>query len=69
MVTYLKKHKNHLSAIIAPMLKIVYAENSEQFLWENSEQFYLIQKTDFMNTVSKFEYTVNMMCREQILLT
>ena len=69
MVTYLKKHKNHLSAIIAPMLKTVYAENSEQFLLENSEQFYLIKKTDFMNAVSKFEYTVNMMCREQILLT
>ena len=32
MVTYLKKHKNHLSAIIAPMLKTVYAQNSEQFL-------------------------------------
>ena len=32
MVTYYKKkNKNHLSAIIAPMLKIVYAENSEQF--------------------------------------
>ena len=61
MVTYLKKQKNHLSAIIAPMLKTVYAENSEQF--------YLIQKTDFMNAISKFEYTVNMMCREQILLT
>ena len=69
MVTYLKKHKNHLSAIITPMLKTVYAENSEQFLWENSEQFYLIKKTNFMNAVSKFEYTVNMMCREQILLT
>ena len=68
MVTYLKKHKNHLSAIIAPMLKTVYAENSEQFLWENNEQFYLIKKTNFMNAVSKFEYTVNMMCREQILL-
>ena len=53
------------------MLKIVYAENSEQFLWENNEQFYLIKKkkTDFMNAVSKFEYIVNMMCREQILLT
>ena len=53
------------------MLKTVYVENSEQFLWENSEQFYLMQKkkTDFMNAVSKFEYTVNMMCREQILLT
>ena len=30
------------------MLEIVYAENSEQFLWENGEQFYLMQKTDFM---------------------
>ena len=60
MVTYFKKHKNHLSAIIASMLKTVYAENSEQI--------YLIQKTDFMNVVNKFEYTVNMMCREQILL-
>ena len=28
-----------------------------------------MQKIDFMNAVSKFEYTVNMMCREQILLT
>ena len=51
------------------MQEIVYAENSEQFLWEKSEQFYLIQKTDFMNAISKFEYTVNMMCGEQILLT
>ena len=51
------------------MLKTVYAENSEQFLWEKSEQFYLMQKIDFMNAVSKFEYTVNMMCRGQILLT
>ena len=50
------------------MLEIVYAKNSEQFLWENSERFYLIQKTDFMNVVSRSEYTVNMMCREQILL-
>ena len=61
MVTYFKKYKNHLSAIIAPMLKTVYAENSEQF--------YLMQKIDFMNAISKFEYTVNVMCREQILLT
>ena len=50
------------------MLEIVDAENSEQFLWENSEQFYLMQKTDFMNEVSTFEYTVNMMGRVQILL-
>ena len=28
------------------MLKTVYAEYSEQFLWENSEQFYLMQKTN-----------------------
>ena len=42
------------------MLEIVYAENSEQF--------YLMQKTDFMNVVSRFEYTVNMMGRLQILL-
>ena len=68
MVTYFKKHKNHLSAIIASMQKTVYAENSEQFLWENSEQFYLMQKRNFMNAVSRFEYTVNMMCREKILL-
>ena len=27
-----------------------------------------MQKTDFMNAVSRFEYTVNMMCREEILL-
>ena len=50
------------------MLEIVFAENSEQFLWENSELFYLMQKTDFMNAVSRFEYTVNMMWREKILL-
>ena len=46
------------------MLEIVYAENSEQFLWENSEQFHLMQKTYFINAVSRFEYTENMMCRE-----
>ena len=39
--------------ILCKMLEIVYAENSEQF--------YLMQKTDFMNAVSKFEYTLNMM--------
>ena len=46
------------------MLVIVYAENSEQFFCEDNEQFYLMQKTDFLNAVSKFKYTVNMMCRE-----
>ena len=42
------------------MLEIVYAKNSEQF--------YLMQKIDFMNAVNRFEYTVNMMGRVQILL-
>ena len=50
------------------MLEIVYAENNKQFLWENSEQFYLMQKTDFLNAISRFKYTVNMMGRMQILL-
>ena len=50
------------------MQEIVYVENSGQFLWEKYEQFYLMQKKDFMNVVSRFEYTVNMMCRVQILL-
>ena len=45
--------------ILCKMLEIVYAENSEQFFWENSEQFYLIQKTNFMNAIRIFEYTVN----------
>ena len=26
-----------------------------------------MQKTDFMNAVSKFEYTVKMMCRENFI--
>ena len=30
--------------ILCKMLEIVYAENSEQFLWKNSEQFYLMKK-------------------------
>ena len=68
-----KKANNFLNnaeqkIILCKIVEIVYTENSEQFLWENSEQFYLIQKTNFMNAVSKFEYTVYMMCREQILL-
>ena len=44
--------------ILCKMLEIVYTYNSEQFLWENGEQFYLMQKTDFLNAVSRFEYTV-----------
>ena len=43
-------------------------QNARIVYIENSEQFYLLQKTDFMNAVSRFEYTVNMMYREQILL-
>ena len=43
-------------------------KKSEQFLGENSEQFYLMQKIDFMNRKSRFEYKVNLMCRVQILL-
>ena len=39
IVTYFKKHKNHLSAITAPMLKAVYTKNNKQFLCENNEQF------------------------------
>ena len=54
--------------ILCRLQDIVYAKNSKQFLWENSKQFYLIQKTNFMNAIRIFEYTVNMMCREQILL-
>ena len=37
--------------------------------YEKTVNVLLNAKTDFMNAVSKFEYTVNMMCREQILLT
>ena len=29
------------------MQEILYVENSENFLWENSEQFYLTQKNRF----------------------
>ena len=64
----MRSDKLHAIMQVIRMLEIVYAKNSEQFLWENSEQFYLMQKTDFMNALSRFEYTVNMMCREQILL-
>ena len=42
------------------MLEIVFAENSEHF--------YLIQKTNFINAIRIFEYSINMMYREQILL-
>ena len=48
--------------------KIILNRMLETVNAENNEQFSLMQKTNFMNAVSKFEYTVNMMCREQILL-
>ena len=66
MVTYFKKTQKPFKCNNCANAKNV--ENNEQFLWENSEQFYLMQKTDFINAVSKFEYIVNMMCKEQILL-
>ena len=47
MVTYFKKQKNHLSAIIAPMLKTLYAENSEQFFMRK-------QWTVLLNAKNKF---------------
>ena len=39
-----KREKNFLNnveqkIILCKMLEIVYAENNEQFLWENNEQF------------------------------
>ena len=73
-IIYAKKRVNDFlnsaeqKIILCKIVEIVYAENSEQFLLENSEQFYLIQKTDLLNVVSRFEYTVNMMGRMQILL-
>ena len=73
-IIYAEKRMNNFvnnaeqKIILCKIVKIVYAENNKQFLWENSEQFYLMQKLDFMNAVSRFEYTVNMMCMEQILL-
>ena len=51
-----------------PMQKTVYVEKSEKFLWENNEQFSLMQNTNFMNAVSRLEQTINMMYKEQILL-
>ena len=73
-IIYAKKRVNNFlnnaeqKIILCKMLEIVYAENSEQFLWENNEQFYFMQKTDFINVLRRFEYTVNMICRVQILL-
>ena len=46
--------------ILCRMQEIVYAKNREQFE--------LMQKINFMNALSGFKYTVNMMYRDQILL-
>ena len=46
--------------VLCRMLEIVYEKNSEQS--------HLMQEIDFNNAVSRFEYTVNVMCRVQILL-
>ena len=68
-IIYVEKRVNNFlnnveqKIILCKMLEIVYAKNNEQFLCENSEHFYLMQKTDFMNAVSIFEYIVNMMGR------
>ena len=65
-IIYIEKRVNNFlnnteqKIILCKMLEIVYTENSEQF--------YLTQKTDFINAVSRFKYTVNMMYRDQILL-
>ena len=52
MVTNLEKHKNHLSAITAPMLEIVNAKNNEQFLWESGEHG--VQRANFINVKTDF---------------
>ena len=73
-IIYVEKRVNNFltnvlqKLILCKTIEIVFAENSEQFLWKNSELFYLMQKTNFMNALSIFEYTVNMMYKEQILL-
>ena len=41
-----------------PMQKTVYIEKSVKFLWENNEKFSLLQNTNFMNAVSRLEYTI-----------
>ena len=60
-IIYAKKRLNNFlnnaeqKIILCKIVEIVYAENNKQFLWENSEQFYLMQKPDFMNAVRRFE--------------
>ena len=65
-IIYAEKRVNNflnnaeLKIILCRILEIVYAENSEQF--------YLIKKTNYINAIRIFEYSINMMYREQILL-
>ena len=47
-INYVEKRANNFlnnveqKIILCKMLEIVFAEKSENFLWENSEQFYLM---------------------------
>ena len=41
MVTYFKKHKNHLSAIIAPMLKQFIQKTMNNFLYNAEHKIIL----------------------------
>ena len=56
-IIYAKKRVNNFlnnaeqKIISCKIVEIVYTENSEQFLWENNENFYLIQKTDRKSVV------------------
>ena len=65
-IIYAEKRENNFlnnakrRIMLCKIVEVVYAKNKEQF--------YLMQKTYFMNAVSRFEYTENIMCRVQILL-
>ena len=50
------------------MLEIVYVENSEQFFMRKQWTVLINVEYKFYECSKQFEYTVNMMCREQILL-
>ena len=44
MVSYLKKHKNHLSAITVQMLKTIYTEKRVNNFLNNAEQKIILCK-------------------------
>ena len=50
------------------MLEIVYVRKQWTIFMRKQWKILLNAKKKFMNAVNKFEYKVNMMCREQILL-